>query len=199
MSKIAPEDEAKFIISMIDRDLFMNAWDRSQKLDYLTIVADHIAKTGNDLVDEQINGPPIGEDRPEKEDSDIEMSFHPDMEHPLIKAINELLRIDYDREYGVKSKTPIEFIDGARCLTGPKAGEWLYRNKIMCSSEHIHTFEDTWYAIIKDDEDVDLFDCECVWLEEDGTMHTSDIVGISQIIFNKAYLPSLERIDAQDS
>lgn len=199
MSEITPEDEAKFITLMIDRDLDTNDWGQSNKLDYLTIISKYVEKTGNDLVTEMIEGSPIGEDRPETEESDIELAFRPDMDHPLIKAINDLLRETYNKEYGVEAKTPIEFIDGARCLTGPEAGEWLYRNKIMCSSEHIHTFEDTWYAIIKDDEDEDLFDCECVWLEEDGTMHISDLVGISQIIFNKAYLPSLERVDAQNS
>lgn len=177
MTKITPESEADFLTSMIERDL-NNNWTRKQKIKYFSLIAVFISNRGLKLL----------------------KSKSKTMSYDQANAFNETLRNEYNEEHGVNSKTPSEFIEGSDCLTGKSVQDWFKRKDIgPYSFDHIHVYEDRWWMVIKDNHNEDILTCKCTWKDGDGNIHQNTMLEITKLIFTLAYLPSLEKIDVQNS
>jgi len=202
MNKITSKEEADFVKLLIDRDLDSMNLD-SERLNYLKIIGAYIDDVGEQILSassHSISEPILGEDRPENSPDDIEILSLSALTRPIMKALNEIIRDEYDEKYEGSAKTPIEFIVNSKCLTGDDAVRWFDNMDLPHTFEHIHVYEDTWYAVIDsaDDDAIVTVDNECSWRDASGKLHQSDMIGIARLIFNEAYLPSLKKVNAQE-
>lgn len=184
-AKVTIESEADFVITMIERDM-KTLKTNTDRLDYLTIIMRKVDSMGDEIVDKKF----IGEDRPENEENDVDLSSA-----TLITILNNLIRDDFDEKHGFKSKTPIEFIDDSLCLIDEAVQEWFKRKDLgPYSFNHIHVYEDQWFMVVQNKEfksTDDFMSCKCTWKDNDGNIHENTMLEITKLIFNKVYLPSL--------
>ena len=71
MAKLTPQNQAELVKDLITYDLNRMGWSDDDKLDYLKVVGDFVDEKGEDIL---AYDPPVGEDRPENEDSDISLA-----------------------------------------------------------------------------------------------------------------------------
>lgn len=137
MPKVTPEEHADFVITMMNRDLEHGRMDLKEKVDYLVRIVDRATEflvEERAKVEARANLPPVGEDRPEFEPSDI----------PIGLGVGDLLRALLPSSVvigvnGVEELDSIkDFIRQHECLEGADARAWLYRNKIPKDYDHIH-------------------------------------------------------------
>lgn len=175
-TKITPESEASFVISMIKRDI-TNDWTHIQKIEYFGLITEFLVDAGIEYITSN------------KDKS--KGSMIPDM----VTVLNELIREEYDARYGVRSKTPLEFIDDSSCLTDEEVQDWFKTKGIgPYSFKHIHVYEDRWFMVVTDESD-DVLTCKCTWKDDKGNLHQNTMIEITKLIFNMVYLPSLEKTD----
>lgn len=207
-TRVTIQDEFDFVKLMIERDLANHRSDR-ERLDYLMLIGTYIDDVGEQIlcakspttvgtdikfeVGKRLGearhsradfigpGSRLGEDRPEFDESDIELGGISDI---LKRAFPEATIIDMtERPNGLslladifeatrpddyEGLNPVEFMATGECLKGAEAHEWLYRRKIPHSYDHIHVFKHDLVLALPDKDDI-AEDHRVTWLRPDGT------------------------------
>lgn len=203
MSKIQPKDHADFVITMIDRDIAMIN-DSEDMLDYLRIILNYADDMGEQILRaSQLGEGPveigrdikttIGENRPEREESDIQLMDALRTNFPDAAIINmsddgfrtnlDLLAALFEatRSEGSKDLNPLEFCRTGECLTGAEAYDWLYARKFTHTYQHIHVFEGDRCLLLPDDEDAEPDTVQ--WIQPDGVKEEGDLMNVLQAMF----------------
>ena len=208
--KVTFEDDFKFVKLMMERDLGNHSSDR-ERLDYLMLVVDYATDVlrqirgasdpkiiADKLIDDNLVTPskkfdadligpgsheiPLGEDRPELEDSDIDVAgllrkafpdaavidmtkYGPLDGDPVVEKLSLISSLfELTRPPGLDCKNPMEFFGSGTCLKGEKAKQWLYERKSVHNYEHIHVFDDDYCLVLPDMDSVDNGDV--IWIDE---------------------------------
>ncbi len=208
--KVTAQDDFEFVKLMMERDLGNHNSDR-ERLDYLMLVVDYATDVvrqirgasdpeiiADKLIDANLVTPPrkfdadligpgaheipLGEDRPEHEEFDIDVAgilrkAFPDAavidmskygaldNDPVVEKLSLISSLfELTRPPGLKCKNPMEFFGSGRCLKGAEAQKWLYEHKSVHDYEHIHVFDDDFCLVLPDMDSVDNGDV--IWIDE---------------------------------
>ncbi|MDJ0952455.1 MAG: hypothetical protein QNJ81_02125 [Acidimicrobiia bacterium] len=206
-TKVTKEEMADFVVTMINRDLDHGHLSFADKLDYLTTIGVFVntqvdrLKSAKDTADAMISAGVIGEDRPEVEESDIDLDIPGLLRKafPGAAVIDMTQRDDIDtfrqdlsmldslfeaiRPPDVKTMNPIQFIDSGTCLKNADAHAWLYEHKIPHSYDHIHVFDDDMCLVLPDD-DFPHGNSDVYWIEPDGVRSEGDVLKVLKEMFH---------------